>query len=64
MRLLTAYECGAVVNPERVISQIEGAAIMALGGALFEAVHFTEGVITNGTFSDYRLPRIGDVPPI
>ena len=64
VRLLTAYECGAVVNPETVISQIEGATVMALGGALFEAVHFTEGVMTNGTFSDYRVPRIGDVPPI
>ena len=64
VRLVTAYECGALVNPETVVNQIEGAAVMALGGALFEAVHFTGGVITNGTFSDYRLPRIHDVPPI
>ena len=61
---MTAYECGAVVNPDTVINQIEGAAVMALGGALFEAIHFTDGRITNGTFSDYRVPRIDDVPPI
>ena len=36
---------------------------MALGGALFEAVHFNAGAITNGSFSDYRVPRIADVPP-
>ena len=59
-----AYECGAVVNPSTVINQIEGAAVMALGGAMFEAIHFTSGAITNGTFSDYRAPRIGDVPVI
>jgi isoquinoline 1-oxidoreductase len=47
-----------------VINQIEGAAVMALGGALFEAIRFTGGRITNGTFSDYRVPRIDDVPPI
>jgi isoquinoline 1-oxidoreductase len=64
LRLVTAYECGALVNPETVVNQIEGAAVMALGGALFEAVHFAGGEITNGTFSDYRVPRIHDVPPI
>jgi isoquinoline 1-oxidoreductase len=63
-RIVTAYECGAVVNPDTVINQIEGATVMALGGALFEAIHFSDGVITNGSFSDYRVPRINDVPPI
>jgi isoquinoline 1-oxidoreductase len=64
VRLVTAYECGAVVNPRTVINQIEGATIMALGGALFEAIDFADGVITNGSFSSYRVPRITDVPPI
>jgi isoquinoline 1-oxidoreductase len=64
IRLVTAYECGAVVNPDTVINQIEGATVMALGGALFEAIRFSEGVIANGTFSDYRVPRFRDVPAI
>jgi len=64
IRLVTAYECGAVVNPDTVLNQIEGATVVALGGALFEAVHFNAGAISNGTFSDYRIPRIGDVPPL
>jgi isoquinoline 1-oxidoreductase len=64
VRLVTAYECGAIVNPQTVINQIEGATIMALGGALFEAIRFDHGVITNGSFSHYRVPRITDVPPI
>ena len=64
VRIVTAYECGAVVNPDTVINQIEGATVVALGGALFEAVHFDAGTITNGSFSGYRVPRISDVPPI
>ena len=64
VRLVTAYECGAVVNPDTVINQIEGATVMALGGALFEVIHFREGVITNGSFTDYRVPRFHDVPAI
>jgi isoquinoline 1-oxidoreductase len=63
-RLITAYECGAIVNPETVASQVEGATVMALGGALFEAIRFDAGVITNGAFSAYRAPRLADVPPI
>jgi isoquinoline 1-oxidoreductase len=35
-RIVTAYECGALVNPDTVASQVEGGTIMALGGALFE----------------------------
>ncbi len=31
---------------------------------MFEEIRFTDGVITNGTFSAYRVPRIADVPEI
>jgi len=63
-RLVTAFECGAIVNPDGLRNQLEGANIMALGGALFEAIEFADGRILNGRFSDYRLPRFSDVPVI
>ncbi len=37
---------------------------MALGGALFEAVHFENGRILNPRLSEYRVPRFRDVPRI
>jgi len=64
VRLVTAFECGAIVNPDGLRNQLEGANIMALGGALFEAIEFSNGQIMNGRFSDYRLPRFSDVPEI
>ena len=64
VRLVTAFECGAIVNPDGLRNQLEGANIMALGGALFEAIEFENGQIRNGRFSDYRLPRFSDVPVI
>jgi isoquinoline 1-oxidoreductase len=64
LRIVTAFESGAVVHPDNLKSQIEGATIMGLGGALFEAIHFQDGRITNGAFSEYRVPRFADVPPI
>jgi isoquinoline 1-oxidoreductase len=64
VRIVTAFECGAIVNPDGLTNQIEGASVMGLGGALFEAVHFAEGTIRNASLTDYRVPRITDVPPI
>lgn len=63
LRVVTAFECGAIVNPDGLTNQIEGATIMGLGAALFEAVHFQAGRITNGSLTDYRVPRFTDVPP-
>jgi len=62
VRLLTAFECGAIVNPDHLRNQVEGGNVMAMGGALFEAIEFQNGQIMNGRFSDYRLPRFSDVP--
>jgi nicotinate dehydrogenase subunit B len=62
VRVTTAFECGAIVNPDGLRNQIMGANIMGLGGALFEAMTFDGGRITNARFSRYRVPRFRDVP--
>ena len=64
VRLVTAFDCGPVVNPDGLKNQIVGANIMGLGGALFEAIEFENGRILNNRFSQYRVPRFSDVPPI
>ena len=43
LRVLSAFECGAIVNPDNLRNQIEGSNIMGLGGALFEAIEFENG---------------------
>jgi CO/xanthine dehydrogenase Mo-binding subunit len=64
VRITTAFECGAIVNPDGLRNQVIGANIQALGGALFEAIAFENGRITNARFSQYRVPRFRDVPEI
>ena len=64
LRLTTAFDCGAVIDPDGLDNQIVGATIMGLGGALFEAIHFADGRIRNASLADYRVPRFPDVPPI
>ncbi|MGH9346535.1 MAG: molybdopterin cofactor-binding domain-containing protein [Vicinamibacterales bacterium] len=63
-RLVVAYECGAIVNPDGLRNQVEGAVVQGIGGALFEQVLFENGRVTNGRFEDYRVPRFADIPPI
>lgn len=64
VRVVEAFECGVILNPDNLRNQIEGAIIMGLGGALFEAIHFENGRILNPRFSQYRVPRFSDVPAI
>jgi nicotinate dehydrogenase subunit B len=63
-RIVTAFDCGAIVDRENLQNQVEGATVMALGGALFEEIHFTARRIVNGSMTEYRVPRFSDVPPI
>jgi isoquinoline 1-oxidoreductase len=64
LRVVAAFECGAVVNPDHLKNQVEGAIVMGLGGALFEAIEFENGKIRNPRFSTYRVPRFSDAPQI
>ena len=62
VRAVTAFECGAIVNPDHLRNQVEGSVVMGLGGALFESVRFDAGEVANARFSLYRVPRFSDVP--
>jgi len=63
-RVVAAFDCGTVINPGHTKNQIQGAIVQGLGGALFEAIEFADGRITNPRFSAYRVPRFTDAPHI
>jgi nicotinate dehydrogenase subunit B len=62
--VVCAWECGAIVNPEHLKNQVEGAIVMGIGGALFEAIDFANGRILNPHLAQYRVPRFSDAPRI
>jgi nicotinate dehydrogenase subunit B len=64
VRVVQAFECGAIVNPNGLRNQVEGAIVQGLGGALFEAIEFANGTILNNHFASYRVPRFADMPVI
>jgi CO/xanthine dehydrogenase Mo-binding subunit len=64
VRIVTAYECGTIVDPDTVRNQVEGATVMALGGALWESVPIESGRPSITCLSAYPAPRIVDMPAI
>lgn len=63
-RLVTAFECGAILNPRNLKAQVDGCIIQGLGAALTEEIRFANGKLLNGQFSSYEVPRFRDVPPM
>jgi isoquinoline 1-oxidoreductase beta subunit len=61
-RVDTAIDCGYCVHPERVRSQMEGAAVMGLTLAKYGAITAKNGAIEQSNFNDYQLVRINESP--
>jgi isoquinoline 1-oxidoreductase beta subunit len=61
-RVDTAIDCGTYVNPERIASQIEGAAIMGLSLAKYGEVTFKDGKVEQNNFDDFQVVRIDEAP--
>lgn len=57
-----AVDCGLAVNPERIRSQMEGAAIFALSLTFFSELTAKDGVIEQNNFDSYQVARIADTP--
>ncbi|WP_419923114.1 xanthine dehydrogenase family protein molybdopterin-binding subunit [Candidatus Poriferisodalis sp.] len=62
-RLVVSGDAGTVLHAGACRGQDEGAAVMGLGGALFETMRFDGPVLSNGRLVDYRVPRSSDLPP-
>jgi len=59
-----AADCGAVVNPDRVHAQLEGAMIFGLSLSLMGEISFSDGVAVQSNFHDYPVARINQTPAL
>jgi isoquinoline 1-oxidoreductase subunit beta len=55
-------DAGAVVNPDRVRSQLEGAVIFGITTALHGAITARDGAVVQSNFRDYPVARMVDAP--
>ena len=63
-RVCQAFECGAILNPNNLLAQVQGCIMMGLGPALREEMQFEGGKLTNATFGKYLVPRFKDAPEL
>ena len=60
--LWMCIDAGLVVNPDRVVSQMEGAAIFGMSLALHGEITAQDGAVVEGNFDTYPMCRIAEVP--
>jgi isoquinoline 1-oxidoreductase beta subunit len=63
-RVVCAVDCGAVVNPDTVEAQIQGAIIFGITAALYGEITLRGGQVEQGNFDTYRMLRMNEVPDI
>jgi CO/xanthine dehydrogenase Mo-binding subunit len=65
-RLAALVDVGKVLDPVMFRGQVEGAVVMGLGEALTEETSWEAGTgrLLNPKLLDYRIPTLGEIPPI
>jgi CO/xanthine dehydrogenase Mo-binding subunit len=63
-RVACAHDCGQIINPDGVRSQVEGNIIQTLSRVLMEEVKFDRSRVTSVDWSSYPIARFSQVPEI
>ncbi len=63
-RIVTAHDCGLIINPDGLRNQIEGNILQSLSRALYEEVTFDESHITSVDWDTYPILKFSDVPEV
>jgi isoquinoline 1-oxidoreductase beta subunit len=64
LRVVSAIDCGTVVNPLTVEMQVESATVYALTAALYGEITIGNGRVEQSNFHDYRMLRLAQMPKI
>ncbi len=63
-RVVTAVDCGTVINPDQVRAQVEGAVGFGLGAILQEELTLTAGAVDQANYDTYTPLRINQMPKV
>ncbi len=60
----SAIDAGTIVNPTTVRQQVEGAAVMGTGIAMYGEITATNGVVDQGNFDTFQVARMNVAPKV
>lgn len=63
-RIVSAVDCGPVVNPNTLAAQVEGGVVYALSAALKDEITIDRGRVKQGNFDDYRILQFDEMPKV
>lgn len=63
-RVVAAVDCGDIVHPDTAEQQVEGAIIMGLSAALYEAITIRDGRVAQSNFPAYPVLKLAETPEI
>src|SRR6266571_4510866 len=63
-KIVCAVDCGIVVNPDGVRSQIEGSILFGVSNALKERGTVASGNLVQSNFNDYQVLRMNELPDV
>ncbi len=64
VELAAVQDVGKIMNRLALEGQIHGGTAQGLGLALMEEIQVRDGQVRNGSFTDYLIPTILDMPPM
>ncbi|MDQ3167923.1 MAG: xanthine dehydrogenase family protein molybdopterin-binding subunit [Chloroflexota bacterium] len=66
LRVVAAHDCGRIINPTTVDSQVIGGVTQGIGFALTEerVVDAATGIVLNANLEEYKVPTVSDIPGI
>ncbi len=62
--VVCAVDCGMAVNPNTIEAQVQGGIIFGITAALYSEITIKDGRVEQNNFTDYRILRIDQTPPI
>ena len=63
-KVVTAVDCGIVVNPDGVRAQLEGSVLFGVSNVVKERVTIKNGAIEQSNFHDYQVLRMNEAPTV
>jgi isoquinoline 1-oxidoreductase beta subunit len=63
-RVVSAIDCGHVVNPLSIEMQMQGAIVYALTAALYGEITIKDGAAEQSNFDDYQMLHLADAPVV
>jgi CO/xanthine dehydrogenase Mo-binding subunit/CO/xanthine dehydrogenase FAD-binding subunit len=64
LKIAAALDVGRAINPTAIEGQTHGGILQGIGMALQEELVYEDNKPVNANFLNYKIPRIGDAPPI